>query len=88
MLANNSANADLAPFKWDDAFLVDHQLSEEERLLRDAANAFAQDKLQPRIVQAYADEATDPEIFREMGRAGDSSVLRSRKPTAVSALAT
>lgn len=70
MLANNSANADLAPFKWDDAFLVDHQLSEEERLLRDAANAFAQDKLQPRIVQAYADEATDPEIFREMGRAG------------------
>lgn len=57
-------------FQWDDALLIETQLSSDERMLRDAARAFAQDKLQPGIVGAYASEAVDPGIFREMGRAG------------------
>ncbi|PHQ96512.1 MAG: acyl-CoA dehydrogenase [Marinosulfonomonas sp.] len=60
----------LSSFSWDDALLLDAQLSEEERMLRDGARAYAQDKLQPRIIDAYRDEITDPEIFREMGEMG------------------
>ncbi len=60
----------LSSFNWDDALLLDTQLSEEERMLRDGARAYAQDKLQPRIIDAYRDEITDPEIFREMGEMG------------------
>jgi glutaryl-CoA dehydrogenase len=51
-------------------FLLDDQLDEEERMIRDTARAYAQEKLQPRIIQAYAEEKTDPEIFREMGELG------------------
>ncbi|WP_281983064.1 acyl-CoA dehydrogenase [Thalassorhabdomicrobium marinisediminis] len=61
---------DLAAFDWADALRLESQLSEDERMLRDAAHAFAQDKLQPRVQEAYRDEVTDPEIFREMGEAG------------------
>ena len=61
---------DLGPFKWDDAFFLEDQLDEDERMLRDAAQAFAQDKLAPRVTQAYRDEAVTPEIFAEMGEAG------------------
>ena len=61
---------DLGPFKWDDAFFLEDQLEEDERMLRDAAQAFAQDKLAPRVTQAYRDEAVTPEIFAEMGEAG------------------
>lgn len=57
-------------FNWQDPFLLDDQLSEEERLIRDAAAAFAADKLMPRVQDAYLEEKTDPEIFREMGAAG------------------
>ena len=57
-------------FDWSDPFELDAQLSEEERMIRDAARAYAQGELQPRIIEAYAREATDPEIFREMGRQG------------------
>jgi glutaryl-CoA dehydrogenase len=57
-------------FVWDDPFLLDDQLDEEERMIRDTARAYAQEKLQPRIIQAYAEEKTDPEIFREMGELG------------------
>ncbi len=60
----------LSSFNWDDALLLDAQLSEEERMLRDGARAYAQDKLQPRVIDAYRDEITDPEIFREMGEMG------------------
>jgi glutaryl-CoA dehydrogenase len=67
---NTTVKADLAPFVWDDPFHLDLQLTEDERMLRDAARAFAQDKLQPRVVRAFAEEHTDPEIFREMGQAG------------------
>jgi len=52
-------------FKWDDPLLLDAQLSEEERMVRDAAHAYAQDKLMPRIRDAFRHERTDPEIFRE-----------------------
>ncbi len=61
---------DLGPFKWDDAFFLEDQLEEDERMLRDAAQAFAQDKLAPRVTKAYRDEAVTPEIFAEMGEAG------------------
>ena len=61
---------DLARFDWEDAFLVDTQLSENERMLKDAAAAYAQDKLQSRVIKAYRDEITDPEVFHEMGTMG------------------
>lgn len=57
-------------FVWNDPFLIEDQLSEDERMVRDGAAAFAADKLAPRIEEAYADEKTDPSIFREMGEAG------------------
>ena len=59
-----------ASFVWNDPFLLEDQLGEDERMLRDAAAAFCADKLAPRIEQAYMDESTDPAIFREMGEAG------------------
>ena len=59
-----------AAFDWSDPFLLDDQLSEEERMIRDAAAAFAADRLAPRVTDAYLNETTDPEIFREMGAAG------------------
>ena len=61
---------DLARFDWEDPFRLSDQLTEEERMLRDAARAYAQDKLQPRIIAAYREETTDPAIFREMGEMG------------------
>ncbi|MEE3359443.1 MAG: acyl-CoA dehydrogenase [Pseudomonadota bacterium] len=57
-------------FNWDDPFLLDDQLTEDERMIRDAAQAFATDKLLPRVESAYLNEETDPEIFREMGANG------------------
>jgi glutaryl-CoA dehydrogenase len=59
-----------AGFQWDDPFLLDDQLTEDERMIRDTAAAFAADKLAPRIEEAYLEEKTDPSIFREMGEAG------------------
>ncbi|KND59666.1 Glutaryl-CoA dehydrogenase [Candidatus Burkholderia verschuerenii] len=59
-----------ATFNWEDPLLLDQQLTEEERMVRDAARAYAQDKLQPRVTQAFRDEKTDPSIFREMGELG------------------
>ncbi|KRA00473.1 acyl-CoA dehydrogenase [Mesorhizobium sp. Root157] len=59
-----------AAFVWDDPFLFEDQLTEDERMVRDAAAAFAADKLAPRIEDAYMNETTDPAIFREMGDAG------------------
>jgi len=58
------------PFSWSDPFLLDDQLTEDERMIREAAAAFAREHLQPRVEKAYLDEHTDPEIFREMGAAG------------------
>lgn len=62
--------SDKNAFVWDDPFLLEDQLSEDERMIRDGAAAFAADKLAPRIEDAYMEEKTDPAIFREMGEAG------------------
>ena len=62
--------SDSVHFSWEDAFELEGQLSDDERLMRDTAHAFAQDKLQPRVVDAFANEQTDPAIFREMGALG------------------
>ncbi|MCF3973719.1 acyl-CoA dehydrogenase [Paracoccus salsus] len=59
-----------APFNWSDPFLLEDQLTEEERMIRDSAAAFAAESLAPRVQDAYLNEHTDPEIFREMGAAG------------------
>ncbi|WP_022704152.1 acyl-CoA dehydrogenase [Pseudorhodobacter ferrugineus] len=61
---------DLGRFDWEDPFRLDDQLTEEERMLRDGARAYAQEKLQPRVTAAYREESTDPGIFREMGEMG------------------
>jgi glutaryl-CoA dehydrogenase len=57
-------------FHWPDPLLLDSQLTEDERMVRDAAAAYAQDKLAPRVLEAFRNEKTDPAIFREMGELG------------------
>ena len=57
-------------FQWDDPLLLDQQLGDEEMMIRDTARAYAQDKLAPRIREAYANEHTDRAIFNEMGELG------------------
>ncbi|KWC50074.1 acyl-CoA dehydrogenase [Burkholderia ubonensis] len=59
-----------ATFHWDDPLLLDQQLTEDERMVRDAAHAYAQDKLAPRVTDAFRHERTDVGIFREMGELG------------------
>lgn len=59
-----------AAFNWEDPFLLEDQLNEDERMIRDSAKAFASDVLLPRIEKAYLDETTDPDLFRLMGQAG------------------
>jgi glutaryl-CoA dehydrogenase len=59
-----------ASFQWDDPLLLDTQLTEDERMVRDAAAEYAQGRLMPRIHDAYRNETTDPSIFREMGELG------------------
>jgi glutaryl-CoA dehydrogenase len=61
---------DLSSFDWQDALRLTEQLSEEERMIADSARSYAQEKLQPRVIKAFAEEHTDPEIFREMGEMG------------------
>ncbi|WP_137700490.1 acyl-CoA dehydrogenase [Marimonas lutisalis] len=61
---------DLGLFNWEDAFRLEDQLTEEERMIRDSAQAYAQEKLLPRVTKAFESEETDPEIFREMGEMG------------------
>ena len=62
---------DLKPrFRWDDALLLDEQLTEEERMVRDSARAYCQERLQPRILEANRHERFDREILNEMGGLG------------------
>ncbi len=61
---------DLGAFDWADPFRLDDQLTEEERMLRDSAQAYAKEKLQPRVKAAFRDETVDLDIFREMGDMG------------------
>src|ERR1700687_603628 len=57
-------------FRWDDPLRFDDQLTEDERLIRDTARGYAQDKLAPRVIEAYMEENTDRSIFAEMGALG------------------
>jgi glutaryl-CoA dehydrogenase len=65
-----SASQSQNQFIWQDPFLLEDQLSDEERLIRDAAQAYCQDKLQPRVVSAFREERFDREIVSEMGALG------------------
>ncbi len=60
----------LGPFQWDDPLLLESQLTEDERLIRDTAREFATKELRPRVERAYLEEKTDPALFRLMGDAG------------------
>src|SRR5258705_10707347 len=59
-----------ASFCWDDPLLLEQQLTDDERQVRDAARAYSQDRLLPRVLDAFRHEKTDPAIFREMGELG------------------
>ncbi|MEP7260334.1 MAG: acyl-CoA dehydrogenase [Usitatibacter sp.] len=62
---------DIKPtFKWDDALLLEDQLSEDERMVRDSARAYCQEKLLPRVTAAFRNEKFDREVFNEMGELG------------------
>jgi glutaryl-CoA dehydrogenase len=67
---SGSAAAALAPFEWSDPFLLEDQLTDEERMIRDTAREYCQEKLMPRVQEAYLNEHTDREIFNEMGELG------------------
>ena len=62
--------AGMVPFDWQDPFNLDEQLTEEERMIRDAAHGFAQGELQPRVIEAFSQEKDAPELFPMMGEAG------------------
>ena len=62
--------AGMAHFDWADPLFLDDQLSDDERMIRDTARAYAEGKLAPRVVDAFNQERTDPDIFREMGELG------------------
>ena len=70
MNAPDRAPASNPAFKWDDPLLLDDQLTGEERMVRDTAFSYAQEKLLPRVRDAFRNETTDPSIFREMGGLG------------------
>src|SRR5690606_37809092 len=57
-------------FQWDDPLLLEDQLTEDERMIRDAAREYCQGKLAPRVLEAFGHETVEPEIFREMGALG------------------
>src|SRR5882672_4264333 len=59
-----------AKFAWDDPLLLDQQLTQDERMVREAARKYCQDKLVPRVLDAFRNETTDKKIFREMGELG------------------
>ncbi|MBI4984463.1 MAG: acyl-CoA dehydrogenase family protein, partial [Rhodocyclales bacterium] len=62
--------ANKATFNWEDPLFLDSQLTEDERMVRDTALAYSQEKLMPRIQNAFRNETTDREIFNEMGALG------------------
>ncbi len=65
-----SSGEKIGMFSWEDPFLLTEQLNEDERLISETARAFAREKLMPRIVDAFAEETVEPDIFREMGKQG------------------
>lgn len=61
---------DMDDFNWEDPFLLEEQLTEEERMVRDSARSYAQEKLQPRVIKAFREETFDRQVMHEMGAAG------------------
>ena len=68
-----------ASFAWNDPFLLDSQLSEEERMIRDAVSAYAQEKLLPRVRSAFREERFDREILNEAGEMGLLGIMTDPK---------
>jgi glutaryl-CoA dehydrogenase len=68
--SSDKKSSALAVFAWEDPFLLNDQLDEDERMIRDTARSFAQDKLLPKVIDAYAKETIDTDIFRQMGELG------------------
>ena len=68
--ATPNPNAGIVPFNWEDPFDIESQLTEDERMIRDAAHGFAQSELQPRVIEAFRNEVSAPELFPLMGQAG------------------
>jgi glutaryl-CoA dehydrogenase len=81
MAAKEDANA----FVWDDPLLLDQLLTEEERMVRETAAAYARDRLAPRVIEAFRNEHTDPAIFREMGELGLLGVSIPEEPGGIGA---
>ena len=69
-MQDKAAKASRAAFQWDDPFLIEEQLTEDERMIRDTARDYCQEKLASRVISAYLEERTDREIFTEMGALG------------------
>jgi glutaryl-CoA dehydrogenase len=69
-MQDKSPTKTASAFQWDDPFLLEDQLTDDERAIRDTARAYAQEKLAPRVIQAYLEEKTDRAIFDEMGALG------------------
>ncbi|MCZ8074748.1 MAG: acyl-CoA dehydrogenase family protein, partial [Paucibacter sp.] len=67
---SKSNKAPSPSFHWDDPLLLNEQLSDDERMVRDAAAAYCQERLAPRVLEAFRHERTDLAIFREMGEIG------------------
>jgi glutaryl-CoA dehydrogenase len=67
--------AQSAEFNWQDPLDLEHQLSEDERMISDSVRAFAQDRLMPRVQKAFREESFDPEIMKELGRQGLLGVM-------------
>jgi glutaryl-CoA dehydrogenase len=65
-----TSSAARASFHWDDPLLLDQQLTDDERAVRDAAHVYSQERLLPRVFEAFRFEKTDSAIFREMGELG------------------
>ena len=70
MTTHDTHSRTKASFNWADPLLLDAQLTEDERMVREAAAAYCQDRLAPRVVESFRNEQTDPAIFREMGELG------------------
>jgi glutaryl-CoA dehydrogenase len=70
MIIMAGTQQELAKIKWEDPLLLDDLLTDDERMIRDTARAYAQDKLLPRVIEAYREEKTDRAIFNEMGELG------------------
>ena len=69
-MARDDNTGGMARYDWADPFFLESELTDDERMIRDTARAYAQDKLAPRVAHAFANEHHEPEIFREMGATG------------------